>query len=209
MFTNGAPPVELALVPCLSYTMPAYTTLLSPVSLGPLRLRNRVLSTSHQTRWCTTICQPMSSSPTTPRGRRRCRSDRARGDGGRSHGHADSAHARGLSARDVAGYRQLSTAIREHETRLLVQLFHGGREQIGSSPRAPAVAPSAVPSARFKSEPRSLTVRELREWSTATRRPLGWHAKVISTGSSCRSRTDTSCRSSSRPPRITARTPKR
>ena len=43
-----------------------------------------------------------------------------------------------------------------------MQLFHGGREQISAAPRAPAVAPSAVPSPRFASEPRALTAAELR-----------------------------------------------
>jgi 2,4-dienoyl-CoA reductase-like NADH-dependent reductase (Old Yellow Enzyme family) len=54
-----------------------------------------------------------------------------------------------------------------------VQLFHGGREQISSAPRAPAVAPSAVPSQRFKAEPRALSHNEIRElidgYATAAR----------------------------------------
>ena len=62
----------------------------------------------------------------------------------------------------VPGYRRLAAAAHEHDSRLLVQLFHGGREQIAAAPRAPAVAPSAVPSPRFASEPRALTTNELR-----------------------------------------------
>ena len=62
----------------------------------------------------------------------------------------------------VPGYRRLADAVHAHGTQLFVQLFHGGREQISAAPRAPAVAPSAVPSPRFKSEPRALTARELR-----------------------------------------------
>ena len=45
----------------------------------------------------------------------------------------------------------------------MVQLFHGGREVIASPPRPAAVAPSSVPSPRFKSEPRALSRREIRE----------------------------------------------
>ena len=60
------------------------------------------------------------------------------------------------------GYRRLAQAVHEHGASLFVQLFHGGREQISAAPRAPAVAPSAVPSPRFASEPRALTVAELR-----------------------------------------------
>ncbi|MGZ4390178.1 MAG: oxidoreductase, partial [Gaiellaceae bacterium] len=44
-----------------------------------------------------------------------------------------------------------------------VQLLHGGREQMGSAPRAPALAPSAVPSPRFRVEPRPLTTGEIDE----------------------------------------------
>lgn len=63
----------------------------------------------------------------------------------------------------VPGYRRLSDAVHAEGARLFVQLFHGGREQISSSPKAPAVAPSAVPSLRFKSEPRALSVSEIAE----------------------------------------------
>jgi 2,4-dienoyl-CoA reductase-like NADH-dependent reductase (Old Yellow Enzyme family) len=63
----------------------------------------------------------------------------------------------------VPAYRQLGDVVRSHGARLFVQLFHGGREQISSAPRAPAVAPSAVPTLRFHTEPRSLTQREIRE----------------------------------------------
>ena len=44
-----------------------------------------------------------------------------------------------------------------------MQLFHGGREQITSPPRAPALAPSAVPSGRFRIEPRALRGDEVEE----------------------------------------------
>ncbi len=63
----------------------------------------------------------------------------------------------------VPAYRRLGDAVRGHGARLFVQLFHGGREQISAAPRAPAVAPSAVPTLRFHTEPRALTAREIRE----------------------------------------------
>ena len=63
----------------------------------------------------------------------------------------------------VPAYRRLADAVQPHGARLFVQLFHGGRELIASAPRPPAVAPSAVPSLRFKSEPRALTLTEIRE----------------------------------------------
>jgi 2,4-dienoyl-CoA reductase-like NADH-dependent reductase (Old Yellow Enzyme family) len=60
-------------------------------------------------------------------------------------------------------YERLGAALRAHGTRLFVQLFHGGREQIASPPRAPAIAPSAIPTPRFRTEPRALTRREVRD----------------------------------------------
>jgi 2,4-dienoyl-CoA reductase-like NADH-dependent reductase (Old Yellow Enzyme family) len=60
-------------------------------------------------------------------------------------------------------YRRLGDAVRAHGTRLFVQLLHSGREQIASAPRPPAIAPSAVPSARFHSEPRALTAADIAE----------------------------------------------
>ena len=44
-----------------------------------------------------------------------------------------------------------------------MQLFHGGREQIASAPRAPAVSSSALPSARYHTEPRALRTDEVVE----------------------------------------------
>ena len=144
--------------------MTAYPTLLSPTALGPLRLRNRVVSTSHQT---TLVHDHLPTDDLIA-----YHEARAAGGVGAIFLEATAVHPTGLLTPHtlggylpdiVAGYRRLSDAVSRHDTRLLVQLFHGGREQVTAPPRAPAVAPSAVPSARFKSEPRALTVRELHE----------------------------------------------
>lgn len=144
--------------------MTAYPTLLSPTALGPLRLRNRVVSTSHQT---TLVHDHLPTDDLIA-----YHEARAAGGAAAIFLEATAIHPTGLLTPHtlggylpgiVAGYRRLSDAVGRHDTRLLVQLFHGGREQVTSPPRAPAVAPSAVPSARFKSEPRALTVRELHE----------------------------------------------
>jgi 2,4-dienoyl-CoA reductase-like NADH-dependent reductase (Old Yellow Enzyme family) len=138
--------------------------LLSPLDVGPLRLRNRVVSTSHQTGLV------HDHLPTADL--RAYHEARARGGVGAIFLEATAVHESGLlTAHTIGGflpqisraYQELGDTLRRHGARLLVQLFHGGREQISSSPRAPAVAPSAVPSLRFKSEPRALTVREIDE----------------------------------------------
>jgi 2,4-dienoyl-CoA reductase-like NADH-dependent reductase (Old Yellow Enzyme family) len=137
--------------------------LLTPVDLGPVTLANRVVSTSHQTGLVhdhlptDDLCAYHAA--------------RARGGVGAIFLEATAVDPSGLLTSHtlggflpeiVPGYRRLADAVHSHGSRLLVQLFHGGREQISSAPRAPAVAPSAVPSARFKSEPRALTTTELR-----------------------------------------------
>jgi 2,4-dienoyl-CoA reductase-like NADH-dependent reductase (Old Yellow Enzyme family)/thioredoxin reductase len=63
----------------------------------------------------------------------------------------------------VSGYRRVAQAVQPAGTRLFVQLFHGGREQIVTPPRPPALAPSAVPSQRFRTEPREISPREIEE----------------------------------------------
>jgi 2,4-dienoyl-CoA reductase-like NADH-dependent reductase (Old Yellow Enzyme family)/thioredoxin reductase len=63
----------------------------------------------------------------------------------------------------VPGLARVAEAVHAHGTRLFVQLFHGGREQIMSPPRQPAVAPSAVPTPRFHVEPRALEGHEIEE----------------------------------------------
>ncbi len=78
----------------------------------------------------------------------------------------------------VAGYERVLKAIRPFETKLFVQLFHGGREQIASAPRPPAVAPSAIPSQRFKVEPRALSGEEVEGIIAGYARAAGLAAKA-------------------------------
>jgi 2,4-dienoyl-CoA reductase-like NADH-dependent reductase (Old Yellow Enzyme family) len=137
--------------------------LLTPLDLGPVRLRNRVVSTSHQTGL---VHEHLPTADMVA-----YHAARARGCVGGIFLEATAVDPSGLLTSHtlggflpaiVPGYRRLADAVHEHDARLFVQLFHGGREQISAAPRAPAVAPSAVPSARFACEPRALTAAELR-----------------------------------------------
>jgi 2,4-dienoyl-CoA reductase-like NADH-dependent reductase (Old Yellow Enzyme family) len=137
--------------------------LLTPVDLGPVRLRNRVVSTSHQTGL---VHDHLPTADLVA-----YHAARARGGVGAIFLEATAVDPSGLLTSHtlggflpeiVPGYRTLADTVHEHDCRLLVQLFHGGREQIAAAPRPPAVAPSAVPSPRFACEPRALTAAELR-----------------------------------------------
>ena len=141
-----------------------FPTLLSPVSVGPLELRNRLVSTSHQT---SLVHDHLPTDDLLA-----YHEARARGGVAAIFLEATAIHPTGLLTAHTMGgylpeivpaYRRLADAVQAHGTRLFVQLFHGGRELIASAPRPAAVAPSAVPSLRFKSEPRALTVAEIRE----------------------------------------------
>jgi len=136
--------------------------LLTPVDLGPVRLPNRVVSTSHQTG----LVHDHLPTPDLIA----YHEARARGGVGGIFIEATAVDPSGLLTSHtlggflpaiVDGYEELAGALHEHGTKLFVQLFHGGREQISSAPRAPTIAPSPVPSPRYMAEPRALTAAEI------------------------------------------------
>ena len=139
-------------------------TLFSPLDIGSVQLPNRIVSTSHQT---SLVHDHLPTDDLIA-----YHEARARGGAGLIVVEATAIHHTGLlTAHTIGGYlpeivpayRKLAAAVHPHGTRLFVQLFHGGREVISTPPRPAAVAPSSVPSPRFKSEPRALTRREIRE----------------------------------------------
>jgi 2,4-dienoyl-CoA reductase-like NADH-dependent reductase (Old Yellow Enzyme family) len=139
-------------------------SLQTPIALGPVRLAGRVVSTSHQT---SLVADHLPTDDLVA-----YHEARAAGGVAAIFLEATAVHATGLLTPHTIGgylpqiverYRALGRTIGAHGTRTFVQLFHGGREQFGAAPRPPAVAPSAIPSPRFKSEPRALTARELDE----------------------------------------------
>jgi 2,4-dienoyl-CoA reductase-like NADH-dependent reductase (Old Yellow Enzyme family) len=140
----------------------AYPTLLSPVRLGPATLRNRIVSTSHQT---SLVHDGVPTEDFLA-----YQEARARGGAAAIFIEATAVHETGLlTSHSIAGfdpavvpvYRRIGDALRSHGSALFLQLFHGGRERITAPPRPAAVAPSAVPSPRFHVEPRALTRRDI------------------------------------------------
>ena len=139
-----------------------YENLLSPLRLGPLEIQNRIVSTAHQT---TLVHDHLPTADFVA-----YHEARARGGVGLIVLEATAVDPSGLLTSHtlggylpeiVDGYRDVAAAVQPHGTRLFVQLFHGGREQIASAPRPPALAPSAVPSVRFRTEPRALRPDEI------------------------------------------------
>jgi 2,4-dienoyl-CoA reductase-like NADH-dependent reductase (Old Yellow Enzyme family) len=142
----------------------AYPLLLSPLRIGPVDIRNRIVSTAHQT---TLVEDGLPTDDFVA-----YHAARANGGAGLICIEATAVHPSGLlTGHTIAGYdprvvdrlARVAHAVHAGGGRLFAQLFHGGREQIDSPPRAPAVAPSAVPSQRFKVEPRALGSSEIEE----------------------------------------------
>jgi 2,4-dienoyl-CoA reductase-like NADH-dependent reductase (Old Yellow Enzyme family)/thioredoxin reductase len=136
--------------------------LLNPLAIGPVELPNRIVSTAHQT---TLVHEHLPTEDFVA-----YHEARARGGTGLIVLEATAVDPSGLLTphtlagyRDesVAGFAQVAEAVRPHGTRLFVQLFHGGREQITSAPRAPAISASAIPSRRFHVEPRAATAVDI------------------------------------------------
>jgi len=138
--------------------------LFSPLGLGPAELPNRIVSTAHQT---TLVHDNLPTDDFVA-----YHEARARGGVGLIVLEATAVHPSGLLTSHtlggylpeiVDGYRRVAAAVTPHGTRLFVQLLHGGREQIATPPRAPALAPSPVPSPRFRAEPRGASGAEIEE----------------------------------------------
>ena len=136
--------------------------LLSPLRVGPVELPNRIVSTAHQT---TLVHDHLPTEDFLA-----YHEARARGGTGLIVLEATAVDPSGLlTPHTLAGYLEASTAgfarvaeaVRPHGTRLFVQLFHGGREQIASPPRTPAISASAIPSRRFHVEPRAATATDI------------------------------------------------
>jgi 2,4-dienoyl-CoA reductase-like NADH-dependent reductase (Old Yellow Enzyme family) len=142
----------------------AYPLLLRPLRIGPIEIANRIVSTAHQT---TLVDDGLPTDDFVA-----YHAARAAGGAGLICIEATAVHPSGLlTGHTIAGYdprvverlARVADAVHAGGTRLFAQLFHGGREQIDDPPRAPAVAPSAVPSQRFKVEPRALSAGEIEE----------------------------------------------
>ncbi|HEU4975511.1 MAG TPA: FAD-dependent oxidoreductase [Baekduia sp.] len=154
--------------------MTPYPALMTPLRVGPITLPNRVVSTSHQTQL---VHDHLPTADFLA-----YHEARAKGGAGAIFLEATAVHPTGLLNPHtlggylptmVDGYRRVAGVVQPHGTKVLVQLFHGGREQFGGAPRAPAVAPSAVPSPRFHSEPRALTRTEIAELVAGFARAAG------------------------------------
>ena len=154
-----------------------FPRLFSPITIRGLTLRNRIMSTGHETG----IVGPTGINDALVAYHRA----RAAGGAGLIVIEVASVHPSATFVRNsiklyrddaVPGYRRLAEAAHEHGAALFAQLFHPGREILesvdGSAP--PSYAPSAVPNERFHvmpvPMPRSLVHEVVAGYGDAARR---------------------------------------
>jgi 2,4-dienoyl-CoA reductase-like NADH-dependent reductase (Old Yellow Enzyme family)/thioredoxin reductase len=142
----------------------ALDQLFAPLRIGDVELRNRIVSTSHQT---TMVHDHLPTADFVA-----YQEARARGGVALIIMEAVAVSPSGLLTAHtlggyleemVAGYGRVLEAVRSHGAKLFVQLFHGGREMISSAPRPVVVSSSAIPSHRYHTEPRALSAADVRE----------------------------------------------
>ncbi|MFE8954924.1 FAD-dependent oxidoreductase [Streptomyces althioticus] len=141
-----------------------YPHLLSPITLGPKTIRNRVWQTAHATEFATDGTIPDASVEYYR--------ERALGGVGAITMEAMAVHPttqprRGVilayDERVVAGYRAVAEAVQAHGTRLFAQLWHRGRQTDGQISRLPTWAPSPVPDVAYREIPHEMTAAEIDE----------------------------------------------
>jgi len=140
------------------------SALFEPLAVGPVTLPGRIVSTSHQT---TLVDNHLPTEDFVAYQAARARGGAALiimeavaiAPSGLLTAHTLAGYERAM----LDGYRRVHDAVAAQGCRLFVQLFHGGREVIASSPRPEIVSSSARPSQRYQTEPRALTTSEVEE----------------------------------------------
>ncbi|GAA4486089.1 FAD-dependent oxidoreductase [Rhodococcus olei] len=141
-----------------------YPTLLSPLTIGPRTLRNRVVFTAHLTN------AAVDGLPTEQHAS--YYEARARGGAGLIVTEEHCVHPtdwpyekviHGHRPEVVAGYRRITDAVHAHGTVILAQLNHNGGQGSGMYSRRPLWAPSPIPDALFREVPRAVDAADITE----------------------------------------------
>ena len=139
---------------------PSFPHLLAPLRIGPVELRNRIVSSGHDT--------VMASDGLITDQLVAYHEARARGGAGLIVVQVAGVHGdprdggsvlQAFDDRCIPGYARLAAALHAHRCAVFGQLFHGGRETgaLDDGSQAAAVAPSSVPNERFLVMPRAMT----------------------------------------------------
>jgi mycofactocin system FadH/OYE family oxidoreductase 2 len=138
--------------------------LFSPLAIGKTVVPNRISFSAHLTNFAEN-CLPSE--------RHACYyAARARGGAGLiiteelSVHPTDRAYEKSVEAfkpETLPGFRRITQAVHEYETKIFAQLNHNGQQCTGALSRLPVWAPSAVPDPMFREIPKEMEIEDIRE----------------------------------------------
>ncbi|TDC93106.1 mycofactocin system FadH/OYE family oxidoreductase 2 [Saccharopolyspora aridisoli] len=138
--------------------------LFSPLRLGPVTVRNRIVFSAHLTNYA------RDGHPTEQHAA--YYAARAAGGSGLVITEEHSTHPtdwpyekliHGFDPSVISGYRRITEAVHAHDTPIFAQLNHNGGQASSMYSRLPVWAPSAVPDPMFREVPKAIDEREIAE----------------------------------------------
>ena len=141
-----------------------YRHLFTPLRLGPVVVRNRVVFAAHLTNY--------AEDGRPSRQHADYYAARARGGAGLVITEEHSTHPtdwpyekliHGFDPAVVSGYRRITDAVHAHDTPVFAQINHNGGQASSMYSRLPVWAPSPVPDPLFREVPKAVTAREIGE----------------------------------------------
>lgn len=144
--------------------MGRYRYLFSPLRLGPVTVRNRVVFSAHLTNYA------QDGLPTAQHAA--YYEARAKGGAGLIITEEHSTHPtdwpyekliHGFHRRVIPGYRAITEAVHRHGVPVFAQINHNGGQASSMYSRLPVWAPSPVPDPLFREVPKAVNIREIAE----------------------------------------------
>ncbi|MHB1710259.1 MAG: mycofactocin system FadH/OYE family oxidoreductase 2 [Acidimicrobiales bacterium] len=141
-----------------------YRHLFTPLRLGPVTVRNRIVFSAHLTNYAA------GGLPTEQHAA--YYAARAAGGSGLIITEEHSTHVtdwpyekliHGFNAEVIPGYRRITDAVHAHDVPILAQLNHNGGQASSMYSRLPVWAPSPVPDPLFREMPKAVEMDEIRE----------------------------------------------
>src|ERR1700729_1391437 len=141
-----------------------YPHLFSPLRVGPLTLRNRIVFSAHLTNYAENGLPSAQHAAYY--------AARAAGGAGMIITEEHSAHRtgwpyekliQGFAPEVIPGYQRISRAVHAHGVPVLAQLNHNGGQASGMYSRLPVWAPSPVPDPLFREVPKAVEQHEIAE----------------------------------------------
>ena len=143
-------------------TQPSFPHLFSPLTVGGLTLKNRILSTGHMT-LMVDDGKPSEALALYHEARAAGGAGLIVTEAAAVHPSTAPMHITAFRDECIPGYRRIAEACHAHGCPVFGQLGHGGRQTYGSGDGSLAVAyaPSALPGERFHVMPRAMSERDI------------------------------------------------